>query len=139
MKVSLDETVFGWKCHWMKSILDESVFYLRTNIFVRDMDLVGSTCAKAEIRSTRHGHTAIVSILVSALHRDSTRHFGQRCQRTFAVAACLSPFKRRIGTPFSRHRTEVRRGEKGGGARMELSSACVQALVARRSFSRKQM
>ena len=25
MKVSLDETVFGWKCHWMNPFLDESV------------------------------------------------------------------------------------------------------------------
>ena len=26
MKVSLDETGFGRKCHWMKVFLDESVF-----------------------------------------------------------------------------------------------------------------
>ena len=25
MEVSLDETIFGYKCHWVKPFLDESV------------------------------------------------------------------------------------------------------------------
>ena len=32
MKLSLDETVFGRKCYWMKTFLDESVFYQCSHI-----------------------------------------------------------------------------------------------------------